>query len=103
MVVLLVAAIVFLFLNLSSGHRKEGLAVAEGDVSVYNGIPSDAVVVLDFKTLAEYRPMLGDTLSFAHKMLNGESGLVRLQEELLGLEELSGVPCAYSLQYSKKH
>lgn len=102
-VVLLVAAIVFLFLNLSSGHRKEGLAVAEGDVSVYNGIPSDAVVILDFKTLAEYRPMLGDTLSFAHKMLNGESGLVRLQEDLLGLEELSGVPFAYSLHYSSKN
>ena len=102
-VAILAAVIIFLFLNLSSGQRRSGFAVSEGSISVYDGIPSDAVVVLDFKTLAEYRPMLEDTSSFAHKIFNEESGLVRLQEDLLGIDAISSVPFVYSLHYSSKN
>ncbi len=102
-VAILAAVIIFLFLNLSSGQRRSGFAVSEGSISVYDGIPSDAVVVLDFKTLAEYRPMLEDTASFAYKIFNEESGLVRLQEDLLDIDAISSVPFVYSLHYSSKN
>ena len=102
-VVVLVAAIVFLFVNLSSGQRNEGLVVSEGAVSVYDGIPSDAVAVLDFKRLDEYAPLMQDTLSFAHKIFNEKSGLVILQRELLELPELQSVQFVYSLHYSSKN
>lgn len=102
-VVLLAAVTIFLFLNLSSGQRKEGFAVPDGVTSIYNGVPSDAVMVLDFKRLEEYRPLFEDTLSFAHDIFNKESGLVKFQQQLLGMPELSGVPFLYSLHYSSKN
>ena len=46
-VLLLAAAIVFLFLNLSNGAGKGDFELGEGKVSVYHGIPSDAVAILD--------------------------------------------------------
>ena len=95
--------IVFLFLNLSSGVRKESFVVSQGEESVYGGIPSDAVAVLDFKRLDEYYPFLNDTLSFAYKIFNEESGLVQLQRELLQLPELASAPFAYTLHYSSKN
>ena len=102
-VALLAGAIVFLFLNLSSGSRKDAFVVSQEEESIYNGIPSDAVAVLDFKGLGEYRPLLFDTLSFAHRIFNEESGLVRLQRELLQLPELASAPFVYSLHYSSKN
>jgi hypothetical protein len=102
-VALLAGAIVFLFLNLSSGSRKEGFVVSREKASVYDGIPSDAVAVLDFKKLGEYHPFLNDTLSFAYRIFNEESGLVRLQRELLGKPELASAPFVYSLHYSSKN
>lgn len=102
-VAILAGVIVFLFFNLSSGSRKDGFVVSQGGESVYNGIPSDAVAVLDFKKLEEYHPFLYDTLSFAHKIFNEESGLVRLQRELLQLPELAAAPFVYSLHYSSKN
>lgn len=99
----LAALVVFLFVNLSSGQREEGFVVSEGRVSVYSGVPSDAVVVLDFKSLTEYAPLMEDTASFAHRIFNGQSGLVRLQQQLLDMEGLADVPFVYSLHYSSKN
>ena len=48
-VLLLAAAIVYLFLNLSGGGKRGTFEVGEGGISVYHGIPSDAVAVFDFK------------------------------------------------------
>ena len=100
---LLVAATVFLFVGLSSDSEGDGFVVADGEVSVYNAIPSDAVVVLDFKRMDEYALLLEDTLSFADNVLNLESGLVRLQKELVGIDEISAAPFVYSLHYSSKN
>lgn len=99
----LAGAIVFLFLNLSSGSRKDGFVVSQEKESVYDGIPSDAVAVLDFKQLGEYHPFLNDTLSFAYRIFNEESGLVRLQRALLEKPELASAPFVYSLHYSSKN
>ena len=102
-VAVLTGVIVFLFFDLSSGSRKDAFVVSQEEESIYNGIPSDAVAVLDFKGLGEYRPLLFDTLSFAHRIFNEESGLVRLQRELLQLPELASAPFVYSLHYSSKN
>lgn len=102
-IAVLAGVIVFLFFNLSSGSGKEGYVVSKGEERVYDAIPSDAVAVLDFKSLAEYHPLLNDTLSFAYRIFNEESGLVRLQRELLQLQELAAAPFVYSLHYSSKN
>lgn len=102
-IALLAAVIVFLFFNLSGGKAGGDFMVTEDAASVYGGIPSDAVIVLDFKSLDEYRPLLEDTTSFAANIFNVNSGLVKLQKELLSMEELSCVPFVYSLHYSSKN
>ena len=102
-VAILAGVIVFLFLNLSSGSGKEGFVVSEGEGSVYDGIPSDAVAVIDFKRLDEYHPLLYDTLSFAYGIFNEESGMVQLQRELQQLPELASSPLVYTLHYSSKN
>ena len=102
-VLLLVAAIVYLFVGLSSGKGRHRFEVPKEVVSVYSGIPSDAVVVMDFKRLGEYSPMLYDTLSFAAEILDKNAPMVAFQEQLLQLEELSGAPFVYSLHYSAKN
>ncbi len=101
-VVVLAAAIVLLFVNLSNESGKGDYVVGE-EISVYSGVPSDAVVVIDFKHLAEYAPLLQDTLSYARGMLDMENGLVKLQQWLLEHQSLSNVPLLYSLHYSAKN
>ena len=102
-VALLAAVAVFLFLNLSPRSNDEGYEISHERISVYDGIPSDAVVVLDFKKMEEYRALLEDTLSFAYGIFNSESGMVELQKRLLAVEELRGAPFIYSLHYSAKN
>lgn len=102
-VILLTGVIVFLFLNLSRGDGKEEFVVAEGDITIYNGVPSDAVAILDFKHLNEYRPLLNDTASFARGILNQSGGLVKFQKRLLADEAFFASPFLYSLHYSAKN
>ena len=102
-VILLVAAIVILFLNLSNKGGRGNFTVSSEEVSVYNGVPSDAVVIIDFKHLGEYAPLLQDTLSFACGILDRENALVKFQQTLLDYSELSNAPMLYSLHYSAKN
>lgn len=102
-VLLLAAAIVFLFLNLSNGTGKEDFELGEGKVTVYHGVPSDAVVVLDFKHFYEYASLAGDTSSFLYGIPDAASGLVRLQELVYGIEAAKAAPMVLSLHYSSKN
>lgn len=101
--VLLAAVIIYLFVGLSSDSRRGDFVVAEDGVSIYNAVPSDAVVVLDFKRLGEYAPMLEDTVSFARNVFNANSGMVKLQKELVRMPEIANAPFVYSLHYSSKN
>ena len=89
-VLLLAAAIVYLFLNLSGGGKRGTFEVGEGGISVYHGIPSDAVAVFDFKRFEEYASMAEDTSSFLYGMPDKESALVQFQEYLKDIELLKG-------------
>lgn len=102
-VAILAAVTIFLFLNLSSGSENEGFEISHERTSVYDGIPSDAVVVLDFKHFREYKAVLEDSLSFAYGIFNQSSGMVGLQRQLLAMEELGEAPFVYSLHYSAKN
>lgn len=102
-VVLLTAAIVVLFLNLSDKGGRGSFTVSSEEVSVYNGVPSDAVVIIDFKHLGEYAPLLQDTSSFACGILDKDNALVRFQHQLLGYSGISNVPMLQSLHYSAKN
>lgn len=102
-VVVLVAAVALLFMNLSSGKDREEFVLSNSGISVYHGIPSDAVAVLDFKHLEDYRFLLNDTLSPLYNLLDGRSGLVGLQGRLMQHEGMSQLPFVYSLHYSAKN
>ena len=99
LLVLLAAVTIYLFVGLSSDSRRGDFVVAEDGVSIYNAVPSDAVVVLDFKRLGEYAPMLEDTVSFARNVFNANSGMVKLQKELVRMPEIANAPFVYSLHY----
>lgn len=102
-VVLLATVIVFLFVNLSSDRNKGGFVLPEEEVTVYDAIPSDAVVVVDFKRFGEYSGMIGDTLSFLYDMPYKDDGLVKLQHKLNAVEGCALAPMAFSMHYSAKN
>ena len=99
----LAAVTIYLFNGLSSGSAGDEFVVSDDAESIYSAVPSDAVVVLDFKKLQEYAPILEDTASFARNVLNANSGLVKLQKELVRMTEISSAPFVYSLHYSSKN
>lgn len=100
---ILAAVSIYLFKGLSSDSGKNEFVVAADAVSIYNAVPSDAVVVLDFKKLQEYVPILEDTSSFARNVLNANSGMVKLQKQLVQMADISSAPFVYSLHYSSKN
>ena len=102
-VLLLASAIVFLFWNLLNGGDKGKFDVDKAGISVYHGIPSDAVAIVDFKHFSEYVSVTEDTSSFLYGLPDPEAGLVQLQERLKGIEPLKNAPLALSLHYSSKN
>ncbi len=102
-VLLLASAIVFLFWNLLNGGDKGKFDVDKAGISVYQGIPSDAVAIVDFKHFSEYTSVTEDTSSFLYGLPDPEAGLVQLQERLKGIEPLKNAPLALSLHYSSKN
>ena len=102
-VLLLATAIVFLFLNLSDSGDRGRFELGKEGVTVYHAIPSDAVVVLDFKHFGDYVSMVGDTSSFMYGLPDSESGIVKFQQYLKDIELLKGAPSAFSLHYSSKN
>ena len=102
-VAILAALIVFLFLNLSAKDGKGDFVLAAEEVSVYNAVPSDAVVVVDLKHAGEYAAITGDTLSFLYGLPLAGDPLVELQGELADIDAISGAPMVFSLHYSAKN
>ena len=102
-VAILAALIVFLFLNLSPKDGKGDFVLAAEEISVYDAIPSDAVVVVDFKHFGEYAQMAGDTSSFLYGLPVVGDPLVELQKELSGIAEISTAPMVLSMHYSAKN
>lgn len=102
-VILLAALIVFLFVNLSSDGGKGDFVLAKEEVTVYNAIPGDAVVIVDLKSFGEYASMVGDTLSFLYGLPYKDDGLALFQQKLLAMEGTAAVPVAFSLHYSAKN
>ena len=102
-VAILAALIVFLFLNLSAKDGKGDFVLAAEEVSVYNAVPSDAVVVVDLKHAGEYAAITGDTLSFLYGLPLAGDPLVELQRELADIDAISGAPMVFSLHYSAKN
>lgn len=102
-VAILAALIVFLFLNLSSKDGKGDFVLSAEEISAYNAIPSDAVVVVDLKHLSEYAQMVRDTSSFLYGLPVAGDPLVQLQKELCAITEISGAPMVLSMHYSAKN
>ena len=102
-VLLLASAIVFLFWNLLNGGDKGSFDINKAGISVYHGVPSDAVAVVDFKHFGEYVSFTEDTSSFLYGLPDAGAGLVQLQERLKGVEPLKNLPMVLSLHYSSKN
>ena len=102
-VLLLASAIVFLFWNLLNGGDKGSFDINKAGISVYHGVPSDAVAVVDFKHFSEYTSITEDTSSFLYGLQDAGAGLVQLQERLEGFESVKNAPLVLSLHYSSKN
>ncbi len=71
--------------------------------SSFEGVPSDAVMVFDFKRLGNFAPMLTDTSSFAFMLFDDKNPLVNFQKQLVSFKEMENIPFVYSLHYSSKN
>lgn len=102
--IILVVIVSILFFRLFSGPHKEAAKEFDKDlISVFAGVPSDAVMVFDFKRLGNFAPMLQDTSSFAIMLLDDKNPLVSFQKQLVSFKEVEDIPFVYSLHYSAKN
>lgn len=102
--ILLVVIVSILFFRLFQGsHKESAKGFDKNMISVFAGVPSDAVMVFDFKRLANFAPMLRDTSSFAVMLLDDKNPLVFFQKQLVSFQEIADVPFVYSLHYSAKN
>lgn len=98
----LVVVIVSLFSRLFSSSPEEESGGGKSDF-VYRAVPSDAVMVCDFKRLGDFSAIFRDTSSFGYYLTDPSNGLVNLQNKLSGYKELQECPFLYSLHYSAKN
>lgn len=93
-----------LFLKLSSSKKNSIVKeIGAEEISVFHGVPSDAIMIFDFKRLEHFAPMLNDTSSFAFLLFDEQNPLVRLQQQLLAFKDIGKLPFVYSLHYSAKN
>lgn len=103
-VLLLIITITVLFLKLSAPKKIIEKRVMDHEmISVLQGVPSDAIMIFDFKHLANFAPMLNDTSSFAELLLDKKNPIVQFQQKLVAFKEIADVPFVYSLHYSAKN
>lgn len=103
LIVILVAAISFLFVNLSSGNNQDVFELHGENLSVYDGIPSDAVAVLDVKKLEAFNKLSVDTTSVIYDFLDKKSALFKMQESLMQTPLMSQAPFVFTMHYSAKN
>ncbi|MEF9931120.1 MAG: hypothetical protein RR770_02295 [Bacteroidales bacterium] len=75
-VLILVIAAIVLFIKLSAPKGKINIEPNTERISIFYGVPSDAIIILDFKSLSHFAPMLNDTASFATKLLEDKNPLL---------------------------
>lgn len=102
-VLILVIAAIVLFIKLSAPKGKINIEPNTERISIFYGVPSDAIIILDFKSLSHFAPMLNDTASFATKLLEDKNPLLLFYQKLASFKELANLPFVYSLHYSAKN
>lgn len=102
-VLVLIITVTVLFFKLSSSKNIIIKEAEEGDISIFHGVPSDAIMIFDFKRLDHFAPMLNDTSSFAALLFDEQNPLVKLQQQFLAFKEIGKLPFVYSLHYSSKN
>lgn len=105
--VILLAVVGVLFFKLyNPGQRSASTQSREEqplEASSFEGVPSDAVLIFDFKRLKHFAPLLNDTTSFAVMLLDEKNPLIAFQRQLASFKELENLPFVYSLHYSAKN
>lgn len=101
----LIAIVCVLFFKLYAPKQKSVAELTDQkiDITSFEGIPSDAVMLFDFKKLKNFAPILNDTNSFAIMLLDDKNPLVSFQKQLTSFKELEEIPFVYSLHYSAKN
>ncbi len=103
LIVILVCAICFLFYELSNGNNQDEFILSDDVMSVYDGIPSDAVAIMDIKRLDAFGELASDTTSYIYDFIDRNSALVKIQNSLVESQQFSGVPFVFSMHYSAKN
>lgn len=101
--VLTVVVFVFFTKLFSSSDDGEAAAVSGSGENLCRAIPSDAVLVLDVKTLGAIRHIVEDTASFSYGFIADGEPLALMQRKMAAIPEYEKLPAIYSLHYSSKN
>ena len=99
----LICAITFLFINLSNNNNNKEFEFQGENLSVYDGIPSDAVAILDIKKVDTYAKLSKDTTSVIYDFIDRGCALTSLQDYLVDSPLLMEAPFVFSMHYSAKN
>ena len=77
----LICAITFLFINLSDNNNNKEFEFQGENLSVYDGIPSDAVAILDIKKIDTYAKLSKDTTSVIYDFIDRGNRNITLRPE----------------------
>lgn len=101
--VILIAAIVVLLLHLFPAKTTPGQTRKEGNIALFKAVPSDAIMVCDFRSPGEFIKAVNDTSSIGVIFAGSSNGMFSIQKKIVGSDLFSGADIIYSLHYSSKN
>ncbi len=102
-VALLLGLVTFLFINFSLKLKNSAINLPKDDIIVYQGIPSDAVMVFDFDQLQNFSRLIEEEHPYSPYIFDRESPLITFQKELSSINKTQRSKTLFSLHYSGKN
>ncbi len=102
-VIILIAAIVVLLLHLFPVNKTPAQVRKSGNMELFRAIPSDAIMVCDFRSPEEFINAIGDTSSIGVIFAGSSNGLFSLQKKIIESDLFVDKDMVYSLHYSSKN
>lgn len=101
--ILIIIIIVLLFFLFPAKNNKSVKKAENSDFLIYKAVPSDAILICDFKENGNFISTLTDTSSFGALFSNSLNGLMKIQENLKHNDNFCKARTLYSLHYSSKN
>ena len=101
--IVLIAAIVVLLLHLFPIKKVPDQIRKEGNMELFKAVPSDAIMVCDFRSFGDFINAIGDTSSIGVIFNGSINGMFSLQKKMVESDLFSDSGVIYSLHYSSKN